>query len=196
MQQTIVRRSNQDRSDATRSQLVAAARALFTEKSYAATGTPEIVSAAGVTRGALYHHFADKQALFAAVVEQEAEAVAEEIERAAPCIGDALDMLLAGARAYLDAMRAPGRTNLLLIDGPSILGREAMDGIDARHGSRTLREGLASAMQAGAIKKLPLDALTAELGAMFDGAALAIEGGAALEDHLSVLSALLRGIAP
>lgn len=195
MQETISRRSNHDRSEATRGDLVAAARALFTQKSYAATGTPEIVAAAGVTRGALYHHFADKQALFAAVVEKEAEAVAAEIERAAPCLGDPLDMLLEGARAYLDAMRAPGRTRLLLIDGPSILGRAAMDEIDARHGSRTLREGLSGAIQAGAIMTLPLDALTAELGAMFDGAALAIEAGGAADDHLTVLSALLRGIA-
>ncbi|TGR15811.1 TetR/AcrR family transcriptional regulator, partial [Mesorhizobium sp. M1C.F.Ca.ET.196.01.1.1] len=84
MQQESGRRSNRDRTEATRADLIRAARKLFTEKSYAETGTPEIVAEAGVTRGALYHHFADKQALFAAVVEQEAAAVAAEIDHASP----------------------------------------------------------------------------------------------------------------
>jgi AcrR family transcriptional regulator len=196
MQLEKTRRSNRDRTEATRADLIAAARNLFTEKSYAATGTPEIVAAAGVTRGALYHHFADKQALFAAVVEQEAEAVAAEIERAAPCAGDPLDMMLEGTRAYLDAMHVPGRTRLLLLDGPAILGRAEMDVIDARHGSRTLREGLGMAMQFGAMTALPVDTLTALLGAMFDRAAIAVEAGAAPDDYLAVLRALMKGLAP
>ncbi|RUY96231.1 TetR/AcrR family transcriptional regulator, partial [Mesorhizobium sp. M7A.F.Ca.CA.001.12.2.1] len=115
MQHDFARRSNRDRTEATRAHLIAAARKLFTEKSYSETGTPEIVAAAGVTRGALYHHFADKQALFAAVVEQEAAAVAEEIERASPPSLFAHDALIAGSDAYLAAMRAPGRTRLLLL---------------------------------------------------------------------------------
>ncbi|TIT98178.1 MAG: TetR family transcriptional regulator [Mesorhizobium sp.] len=100
------RRSNRDRTEATRTDLIRAARRLFTEKSYAETGTPEIVAAAGVTRGALYHHFADKQALFAAVVEQEAATVAAEIDRASPAPLSARDALIAGSDAYLAAMRA------------------------------------------------------------------------------------------
>ena len=195
MQQKIARRSNRDRTEATRGDLIAAARKLFTEKSYAETGTPEIVAAAGVTRGALYHHFADKQALFRAVVEQEAEAVAAEIERAAPpslSAARCADRRL--ATPISTAMREPGRTRLLLLDGPAVLGRAGMDEIDNRHGNRTLREGLVAAMRAGAMQKLPLDALTALLAAAFDRAALAIDAGAPVEEYRKTLIALIDGL--
>ncbi|MER8507072.1 helix-turn-helix domain-containing protein [Mesorhizobium sp. M0199] len=196
MQQRSARRSNRDRTEARRAELIAAARKLFTEKSYAETSTPEIVAAAGVTRGALYHHFADKQALFAAVVEQEAQAVAEEIERASPPSLFARDALIAGSDAYLAAMRAPGRTRLLLLDGPAVLGRAAMDAIDNRHGNRSLREGLVAAMRSHSMTRLPVEALTALLAAAFDRAALAIEAGASIEDYRAVLIALIDGLSP
>lgn len=196
MQRETARRSNRDRTEATRADLIAAARKLFIEKSYAETGTPEIVAAAGVTRGALYHHFADKQALFAAVVEQEAEAVAAEIDRASPPSLFARDALIAGSDAYLNAMRLPGRTRLLLLDGPAVLGRAAMDMIDKRHGNRSLREGLVAAMRANTMTRLPVDALTALLAAAFDRAALAVEAGASAEDYRAVLMALIDGLSP
>ncbi|RWL86279.1 MAG: TetR/AcrR family transcriptional regulator [Mesorhizobium sp.] len=196
MQQESGRRSNRDRTEATRADLIRAARKLFTEKSYAETGTPEIVAEAGVTRGALYHHFADKQALFAAVVEQEAAAVAAEIDHASPPSLSARDALIAGSDAYLKAMRAPGRTRLLLLDGPAVLGRAAMDEIDNRHGNRSLREGLVAAMRAQAMSRLPAEALTALLAAAFDRAALAIEAGAPAEDYRAVLIALMDGLSP
>jgi AcrR family transcriptional regulator len=78
------RRRQQDRTEATRAALLQASRKLFVEKGYAETSTPEIVAATGLTRGALYHHYADKRALFAAVVEQEAATVAGEIENMGP----------------------------------------------------------------------------------------------------------------
>lgn len=196
MQQGSARRSNRDRTETTRAELISAARELFTEKSYAETGTPEIVAAAGVTRGALYHHFADKQALFAAVVEQEAAAVAREIDRASPPSLSARDALIAGSDAYLTAMRVPGRTRLLLLDGPAVLGRAEMDAIDNRHGNRSLREGLVAAMRTQSMKKLPPEALTALLAAAFDRAALAIEAGASGEDYRAVLTALIEGLSP
>ncbi|TRC97154.1 TetR/AcrR family transcriptional regulator [Mesorhizobium sp. WSM4303] len=196
MQREIARRSNRDRTEATRADLIAAARKLFIEKSYAETGTPEIVAAAGVTRGALYHHFADKQALFAAVVEQEAEAVAAEIDRASPPSLFSRDALIAGSDAYLAAMRLPGRTRLLLLDGPAVLGRAAMDAIDNRHGNRSLRQGLVAAMREQSMTRLPADALTALLAAAFDRAALAVEAGASAEDYRAVLMALIAGLSP
>lgn len=195
MQPKNARRPNRDRSEATQADLLAAARKLFTERSYAGTGTPEIATAAGVTRGALYHHFADKRALFLGVVEQEAAAVADEIERAAPPSLPPREALIAGGEAYLAAMRAPGRTRLLLLDGPAVLGRAVMDEIDGRHGARTLREGLVAAMEAGAMAKLPADALTALLAAAFDRAALAIDAGQPAADYRKALTGLIDGLA-
>jgi len=194
MQEKTERRSNRDRTEATRALLIVAARRLFAEKSYAETSTPEIVAAAGVTRGALYHHFADKQELFRAVAEQEAASVAAEIEDAAPQAMGAREALLTGSKAYIEAMRSPGRTRLLLLDGPAVLGRAGMDEIDNRHGNRTLREGLAATMRAGAMRKLPLAALTGLLAAAFDRAALAIDAGAPPEDEIVVISAVIDGL--
>ena len=197
MQEPRPRRSNKDRTDATRSDLITAARRLFTEKSYAETSTPEIVAAAGVTRGALYHHFADKQALFRAVIELEAKAVADEIEHAADRFDDNPRIaLLAGSSAYFNAMRVPGRTRLLLLDGPAVLGRASLDEMDLRHGNRTLQEGLSAMMDAGLIRRLPVEALAELLGAAFDRAALAIEAGSSTDDYLTAIHAIVDGLAP
>jgi AcrR family transcriptional regulator len=193
--QEIFPRSNRDRTAATRAQLLEAGRRLFTAKEYAGTGTPELVKEAGVTRGALYHHFEDKKALFRAVAEAEAEAVAREIEARSQSAPSALAAMIDGTRAYLAAMRAPGRTRLLLLDGPAVLGRAEMDAIDARHGARTLREGLELAICSGAFRSLPLDALTSTLSAAMDRAALSIAQGAAEDGQIAVLTALLEGLA-
>ncbi len=189
------RRSNQERSEATRAALVAAGRRLFVTRSYAETGTPELVAEARVTRGALYHHFPDKQALFRAVVEEEAAAVAAEIERAAPESLPPLDAIRAGGEAFLSAMRAPGRARLLTIEAPAVLGRRALDEIDDRHGGRTLREGLAAAMEAGAIRRLPLGPCAQLLSAAYDRAAAEIDGGADPAAIREALDALLGGLA-
>ncbi|MFC8922076.1 TetR/AcrR family transcriptional regulator [Cellulosimicrobium sp. NPDC057127] len=175
------RRSNEERTRATRGALVDAARTLFVTHGYAGTSTPQVAAAAHVTRGALYHHFVDKQDLFRAVVEAEAAAVAAEIERAATPADDAADdarhRLVTGADAYLDAMAVPGRTRLLLLDAPAVLGAAEADEVDARHARRTLRDGLADALGDDAPDDARLDALTLLLSAAFDRATLA--GGAA-----------------
>lgn len=194
MQINSSRRSNHQRTEATRAALVAAARRLFVTKGYAETGTPEIVAAAGVTRGALYHHFADKQALFRAVVEQESEIVAREIEQATPASLSPQEALIQGGEAFLRAMSAAGGTRLLLLDGPAVLGRDEMDEIDNANTARTLHEGITAAMQQGAMRPLPAKALTAVLSASFDRAALAVESGEKLEDYQRVLAALIRGL--
>ncbi|MBY4896165.1 TetR/AcrR family transcriptional regulator [Cupriavidus sp. AU9028] len=170
-------RTNRERTDTTRAALIAAARALFVEKGYAATSTPEIVAAAGITRGALYHHFEDKRALFRAVVEEEMRQVAEEIERAAPAADDARAALVAGSEAYLAAMTVTGRTRLMLVDGPAVLGVAEALALDQAWAGRTLREGLAAALDSRLAPPLTIAALATLLSAAFDRAALAIDAG-------------------
>jgi len=192
MQEENTTRTNKARTEATRSALIGAARQLFAEKGYAETSTPEIVKATGVTRGALYHHFEDKEAIFRAVVTDEYTAVADEINSSAKsAAGSAIDALMQGGRGYLRAMKSPGRVRIMLLDGPAVLGQIELDKIDRETSADTLRLGLEEAIKAKEIKALPLAALTAQLSAMFDRSALAISEGDKTEDHLQVLDALL-----
>jgi AcrR family transcriptional regulator len=169
-----------------------AARSLFVDKGYGETSTPEIVAAAGITRGALYHHFEDKRALFRAIVTEEALAVANAIERESPAGLRPIDALLSGSKAYLDAMRVPGRTRLLLIEGPSVLGPAEMKKLDEDNAARTLHTGLEAAIDA---HDLPLAALADLLSAAFDRAALAIDAGEDAEDYRAAIVALIRRVA-
>ncbi|MDX8353478.1 TetR/AcrR family transcriptional regulator [Cognatiyoonia sp. IB215182] len=196
MQQENQTRSNKARTDATRSALLKAARHLFSEKGYAETSTPEVVKAAGVTRGALYHHFSDKLDLFRAIVTEEYQKVAEEITsfaKADPT--DAVDALRQGSRGFLKAMEDRGRVRIMLLDGPAVLGRAELDRIDRDTSADALRLGLEGAMQAGQMKTLPVQALTVQLSALFDRAALAISDGDDPNAHLEVLDAIFESLA-
>ncbi|WP_332686906.1 TetR/AcrR family transcriptional regulator [Devosia sp.] len=188
------RKSQAERRAETQRLLVAAARRLFAEKGYAATGTPEIVAGAGVTRGALYHHYADKVALFATVVAEEHALLAMAINAASEGEDEPgpVKALIAGGDAFLDAMQDPGRRRILLVDAPAVLGRAAVDAIDAQHGLRTLIEGVTIAMEAKAIRELPVLPLAHLLNALFDRAALAAPEE--LADYRKAIKALIRGL--
>jgi AcrR family transcriptional regulator len=184
-------RTNRERTEQTQQALIAAARRLFVDKGYAETATPDIVSAAGVTRGALYHHFEDKRALFRAVIEQEAEKVAEEIESRSADAQSPRDALLSGASAYFDAMAAEGRTRLLLLEAPAVLGAEA-SAIDRENAEESLRRGLAAMLPAAGAQLGPLTSL---LSAAFDRAAIEIEQGGMRKDYERAIASLLDGLA-
>lgn len=185
-------RSNRERTEQTRQALIDAGRRIFVEKGYAETATPEIVAAAGVTRGALYHHFEDKKALFQAVIECEAREVAKAIEASSVPADEPRAALIAGASAYFTAMAQPGRTRLLLMEGPAVLGLPAVAALDAEHAEASLRAGLAALMpEAGAL----LGPLTSLLSAAFDRAAIAIEAGGERRDYEQAIAALLDGLA-
>lgn len=198
----------------TRQALVDAARKLFTEQGYAATGTEEIVAAARVTRGALYHHFHDKTDLFRAVMEQIAREVAEhlidaELSRPAASAGqstaqppaDAWDEVRDGLRAFLDlCVVTDDFQRIVLVEGPAVLGHEAWDELVARHGSNLLAEWLSRAVEQGRIAPVPIQPLTRLLIAMISESSLYIaradDRSAARQAMGTVLDRFLTGLEP
>lgn len=182
--------SNRERTETTRAALVTAARKLFIEKGYAETGTPEIVAAAGVTRGALYHHFADKADLLYAVAMQAAQEVAAEIERKMPASSAPKEALTVGAEAYFAAMSQKGRARLLLLDAPSVLSHERVGELNTAAGETELRTGLTDLL--GQRKDAPIRELTVILSAAFDRAALAIAGGESPKHYKSAIRFVLE----
>ena len=161
-----------ERAEATRAALVASARRLFVEKGYFDTGTEEIVRDAAVTRGALYHHFTDKKALFLAVF----EAVETDLMSAAGArvAGDAFGRLSAGLLGFLDASLTPEVQRVLLIDGPAVLGWQEWRALEAQYGLGAIRQLLSDAIAEGTISPQPVDPLANILLAAVDEAALYI----------------------
>src|SRR5579863_8007821 len=117
-------RTQAERSAATQRALIAAARRLWGERGYAEVGTPEIAEAAGVTRGAMYHQYADKAALFRAVIEAMDEELMERLEAsvAAAQPTTPADTMHAMADAWLDVAGEPEIRQLMLLDGPRVIG--------------------------------------------------------------------------
>lgn len=163
-----------EQSEATRSELIAAARQLFAEKGYATVATEEIVRAAGVTRGALYHHFAGKKDLFRAVYEDvERQLVARIAAGAMTTAQDPLSALRAGAQAFLDACEDRAVQRIALVDAPSVLGWEEWRAIGMEYGFGLVEGSLQAAMDARLIEPQPVRPLAhLLLGAIDEGGML------------------------
>ncbi len=145
----------------TRSDLLAAGKKVFADVGYAAARTEEIVASAGLTRGALYHHYGDKQGLFRAVLEEIQVELAAEITRHARAAGDSVvERLRTGFQTYLDAALREDVRQILLVDGPAVLGWDVWQEIDLRYAFGTTLQALERAMALGAIKDAPLSELT------------------------------------
>jgi AcrR family transcriptional regulator len=144
------RRTQAARSHATRTALLASGRALFAERGFAGTGREEIVERAGVTRGALHHHFGTKQDLFAAVFEELEGELAARIAGAAMAGDDPRDQLRRGCHEFLDAALDPAVQRIVLLDAPAVLGWAAWREVDARYGLGLVTEGLRAVFATGA----------------------------------------------
>ncbi|TCJ16222.1 TetR/AcrR family transcriptional regulator [Rubrobacter taiwanensis] len=164
------RRTQAERRAATRRALLDAARALFAEKGYHGTAAEEIVRRAGLTRGALYHHFEDKKDLFRVVVDEMESEIDEEIEKAERAEARLPEAVMAGYRAFVDAVLDPEMKRTFFLDGPSVLGWEWRE-IDARHAVGKIEEGLDALIAEGYIEPQPVGPLARLInGALLEAA--------------------------
>jgi AcrR family transcriptional regulator len=176
---------------ATRAALLKAARTIFAEQGYAAAATEEIVRRAKVTRGALYHHFEDKRALFDAVASDVAREIAGKIDAMTP-MDDPLKALIVGTGAFLDACLDPAVRRIYLIDAPAVLGWHRWREIDAPHGVRSLREGVTAMLAEHPDNALAIEPTTFLLAGAFNEAALWI---AEAKDEKAARRAMDRSLA-
>jgi AcrR family transcriptional regulator len=195
-----VRRTQAERTEATREALIAAARRLFTERGYEDVGTEEIVRAAGVTRGALYHHFGGKANLLDAVY---ARIEAESTERVARVVlgselHSPLDAMKAGIEAFLEECLKPELRQIALHDAPAVLGWERWREIGAANGLGLIEASLGAAIEAGEIRPLPVQQTAHLLMGALDEAAMVLardERPQARAEVTEVLVTLLEGFA-
>ena len=191
-----VKNRKAEQSEATRNALIEAARGLFSERGYAGVSTEEIVQAAGVTRGALYHHFRDKQDLFTEVVERLEQELLERVATAAMDEPDPWKQQIVAVGAFLDGCLDPAVQRVILIDAPSVLGLAAWREIEARYGLALVRTGLQSMVDAGLIEDQPLEPLSHMLlGAMAEAGLLIAHADDAEAARREVGESLVRLLA-
>ena len=146
--------TQRERSQATSTRLLTAARALFAAQGYAATAVDAIVARARVTKGAFYHHFEDKPAVFRAVLEAESQQlVAAAMSQRSGA--DPLSQFKSACFSYLRACLDPGVQRIVLHDGPAVLGWRTWREIDWRFGLAALEGGLSNLMAAGVLRRRP-----------------------------------------
>ncbi|HEX8204850.1 MAG TPA: TetR/AcrR family transcriptional regulator [Solirubrobacteraceae bacterium] len=164
-------RTQKERSDATTTELVEVARRLFAADGYAATSLEDVVRGAGVTKGALYHHFGSKRDLFLAVYEREQQRLAQVQFEAFARKKGAWEGFLAGSQAFFEASLDPGVQRITLLDAPSVLGWETMREVEGRYSLVQLHQGIEALIHDGQLARRPVAPLANMLfGAMCEAA--------------------------
>lgn len=169
-------RTQAERTRSTRGALVGAARRLFGERGYADVGTEEIVREAGVTRGALYHHFGGKRELLEAVYEDVEADLTQRIGEAVADLEATSPMaaMQEGVGMFIDATAEPEVQRIVLLDAPAVLGWERWREIAANYGLGMIESILAAAIEAGEIEPQPIPALAHVLMGALDEAAMLV----------------------
>ncbi|MFI6515662.1 TetR/AcrR family transcriptional regulator [Spirillospora sp. NPDC050679] len=156
----------------TRRTLLREGRRLFAERGYGAVGLAEIVQAAGVTKGALYHHFTGKSDLFGAVLEELQQEVGRRVAAAADAREDPWDQFTTGCQEFLTAATDPDIQRIMLVDGPAVLGWSEWRAMDEAASARHLADSLSGLIEAGVIPPQPVAPLVHLLSGAMNEAAL------------------------
>jgi AcrR family transcriptional regulator len=192
-------RTQAERSTETTERLVLAAAEFFGKNGYARTSIDDIGDATGLTRGALYHHFAGKTDLFRAVFERKEAELVERIQAAARRHRDAWEAFSAGCVAFLEACLDPAVQRIILVDGPAVLGWDAVRQIESRHTLALIQRGLADSIAAGRLPARPIEPLShLLLGALSEcakGIARASKPEATLKEAKAELARILAALA-
>ena len=160
-----------ERREKTRGAIVKAARRIFGDRGFAATTMDDIAGGARVAKGAVYHHFKTKEELFGAVFDQVSRDLVIEIDRIARAEKDVLAAMAAGTEAYFAACAKGATGQILLRDGPAVLGWERWREIDAKHFGGKLPRAIEVAIENGLIARQPVEPLARLLlGAMTEAA--------------------------
>lgn len=175
-----------------------AARRLFAAHGYAATPAQDIVAAANVTRGALYHHYGGKLGLFRVVLEQLESELTERVRAEIAGEADVWTAAVRGLTAYFDVCQQPEVVRIALTDAPAVLGWAAWREVEAAHGLGLITESLRSAVDAGILAPQPVEPLAQLVLSAIIEAALMItyaeDTAAAREQAQRALLSLLGGI--
>lgn len=156
----------------TASQVLTAATNLFSTRGFADVSVDDVARSAGVTRGAVYHHYVSKAGLFRSVAEHLQAAIAEELVTTAEASSSPTARLRAGSHAFLDAITRGDAARVLLVDAPAALGWQEWRRIDAERSEVHLRDALGEVMDDSGADRTLLDALTAQLSGAMNEAAL------------------------
>jgi AcrR family transcriptional regulator len=179
---------------------VAAGRALFAERGFAGTSIEDVLRAADVSRGALYHHFRSKEDLFLAVYEAVEADLTAAVVRASLRGPTPLAQLQVGMAAFLDRCVDPEVQRIALLDGPTVLGWETWHELEERYAFGLIRAGLQAAVDAGEVAPQPVEPLAhAVLGAMIQSGSVVARAASparAKREMKAMFARLLQGLAP
>ncbi|MFD3662749.1 TetR/AcrR family transcriptional regulator [Streptomyces sp. NPDC058659] len=179
---------------ATRQALLAEGRRRFAADGYHQVVLADVARAAGVTKGAAYHHFDSKAGLFRAVVAEVQQELGERVATVADRHEDLWEQLRAGCQAFLAAGTDPAVRRILLVDAPTVLGWDEWRTLDEESSGRHLTEALAALAAAGTIADQPVEPLARLLSGAMNEAALWIARGGDPQAGQQALDRLLAGL--